>query len=442
MADRPSFFVVAGRMGMRNDAGQAAMSLSRREALGVGMALPFAAQVARAAANPSLPDKGSFAATPVAYLDSASTHPLSIGARAAADAYLAARTLDPVAAARKPVDRASILSRFATLVGADADEVTWVQSTTAGEQAVLRALGFPGGGGRIVTDTLHFYAAFPMYQELAKQGVDVAWVNARDGRILLEDMARAIIPGTKLVSLSLVSTYNGFHHDLKAVCNLAHKAGAMVYADIIHAAGAVPVDLHDSGVDFAACATYKWLMGDFGLGFLYARRGVVDRLPRHDYGYYGFSAPDAPPGIGLSPPQTHVYPMDPPGDAPTSYAARPGALGHFGTGTYAQGVAAMLDHSLDYIGGIGVSAIQTHAQGLIAPLRDGLRAKGYRIITPDDAGTPILTALLPDARARLTGPLAKAQVRISLHDHHLRISPSVFNDMQDVDRLLAALPRA
>jgi selenocysteine lyase/cysteine desulfurase len=418
------------------------MSLSRREALGAAVALPIAAQAARAAPAASLPDKASFAATPVAYLDNASTHPISHGARAAMDAYVAGRTLDPTAAARKPVDRAATLAKFARLVNADPNEVTWVQSTTMGEQAVLRALGFPHRRGRIVTDTLHFHAAFPMYQELGKQGVDVQWVQAREGRIHLEDMAKAITPGTRLVSLSLVSTYNGFQHDLKAVCDLAHAAGALVYADIIHAAGAVPVDLYGSGVDFAACATYKWLLGDFGLGFLYARRGVLDALPLADFGYYGFAAPGAPPGIGLSPPQTHVYPMDPPGAQPVSYSQRPGALGHFGTGTYAQAVVAAIDHGLDHIERFGVPAIQAHAQALIGPLREGLAAKGYRIVTPAEARTPLLTALLPDAKARLTEPLARAQVRVSLHDHHLRVSPSLFNDARDVERLLAALPHA
>ncbi|WP_088183372.1 aminotransferase class V-fold PLP-dependent enzyme [Sphingobium sp. Z007] len=419
------------------------MTLSRRQALGAAIAVPLAAQAARASATtPSLPDRSSFAPTPTAYLDSASTHPISLGARAAMDAYVAARTLDPAAAARKPVDRAATIAKFARLVNADPDELCWVQSTTMGEQAVLRALGFPHKKGRIVTDTLHFYAGFPMYQELAKQGVDVAWVQARDGRIDLDDMAKAITPGTKLVSLSLVSTYNGFHHDLKAVCDLAHATGALVYADIIHAAGAIPVDLHASTVDFAACATYKWLMGDFGLGFLYARRGVLDALPLADFGYYGFAAPGAPPGIGLSPPQTHVYPMDPPGNMPVSYAIRPGALGHFGTGTYAQAVVAAIDHGLDHIAALTVPAIQAHAQSLIAPLREGLTAKGYRLITPPGTQTPLLTALLPDAKPRLADPLAKAQVRISLHDHHFRIAPSIFNDRMDIDRLLAALPRA
>jgi selenocysteine lyase/cysteine desulfurase len=134
--------------------------------------------------------------------------------------------------------------------------------------------------------------------------------------------------------------------------------------------------------------------------------------------------------------------MDPPGNAPVSYSVRPGTLGHFGTGTYAQSVIPAIDHGLDYIGAIGVPAIQSHAQSLIAPLCDGIKAKGYTIITPPGTKTPILTALHPQAKARLSEPMAKAQVRISLHDQHFRIAPSVFNDMADVDRLLAALPRA
>lgn len=414
------------------------MSLSRREAIGAALALPVAARAA-AAPTVALPDKAGFVASPVAYLDNASTHPISIGARKAVEGYLSGRMLDP--AAPLPVDRAKVIAKFAALVNADPDEVTWVQSTTMGEQAVLRALGFPGSKGRIVTDTLHFYAAFPMYVEMAKQGVDVEWVQHRDGRIQLDDMAKAIRPGTTLVSLSLVSTYNGFRHDLKAVCDMAHLQGALVYADIIHAAGAVPVDLHGSGVDFAATATYKWLMGDFGLGFLYARRGVADALPRSDYGYFGFARPGSPPGIGLSPPETHVYPLDPPGSAPVSYDVRSGAIGHFATGTYAQGVAYQLDHSLDYIARLSVPAIQSHAQGLLAPLRQALGDKGYRVVTPGDSGAPILTAVVPEAKALLTGPLEQARVRVSVHDNHIRVAPSVHNDATDIDRLIAALPR-
>ncbi|MEJ0057504.1 MAG: aminotransferase class V-fold PLP-dependent enzyme [Bacteroidota bacterium] len=100
-----------------------------------------------------------------------------------------------------------------------------------------------------------------MYGQLAKQGLDVHVVRDRDNKINLKDLDAAITPGTTLVALSLVSTVNGFQHDLKAICDIAHSRGALVYADIIQAAGAVPIDVRATGVDFCACASYKWLMG-------------------------------------------------------------------------------------------------------------------------------------------------------------------------------------
>jgi selenocysteine lyase/cysteine desulfurase len=72
----------------------------------------------------------------------------------------------------------------------------------------------------------------------------------------------------------------------KKVCEIAHANGAFVYADIVQAAGVVPVGVRDSNVDFAACASYKWLMGDFGLGLLCAREDLLDRVKRTQYGYY------------------------------------------------------------------------------------------------------------------------------------------------------------
>jgi selenocysteine lyase/cysteine desulfurase len=56
-------------------------------------------------------------------------------------------------------------------------------------------------------------------------------------------MEAAVNGKTKLVSVSLVSTTNGFQHDLKRVADIAHAHGAYVYADIIHGAGTVPIDL-------------------------------------------------------------------------------------------------------------------------------------------------------------------------------------------------------
>jgi selenocysteine lyase/cysteine desulfurase len=413
--------------------------LTRRDLLLSAGALPLipasgvrAAQSAnpKAPTSTALPDKAAFLATDITYLDSGSFHPISLGAKAAIEQYLARRTLDPTAQGRG-VEEEDVLGKFARLTSADLDEVTFVQSTTTGEQMVLKALGIPQSGGHIVTDTLHFFGSFPLYEELARQGMEVSWVQQRDGRIPLEDLRRAIRGGTKLVALSGVSTFNGFQHDLKEVSAIAHERGALVYADVIHAAGCVPLDLHASGVDFAACASYKWLMGDFGLGFLYVRKDVQPRLKRTNYGYYGISEF-----------KTHVYPLDPPGGSVADYAFARSATGEFALGTHGEIVMAQLNHSLEYILGLGVPRIQAHAQALTERLKRELPQLGYSLLTPPETRTPLVACLYPDARKRLTPRLKDARVRMTLAANRFRVSVSVFNTMQDIDRLLAVLGRA
>jgi selenocysteine lyase/cysteine desulfurase len=407
--------------------------LNRRQylaaSLGVAATAPLALR-AQPAAAPRLPAKADFAATDLCYLDNGSQHPISLGAKAAVEAYYAKRTLDPAAQAYSlPEDE--VLAKFARLVNADPDEVTYVQSTTAGEQAVLRALDLPASGGHIVTDTLHFFGSLPLYEEMARQGCEVTWLKPVDGRIRLADMKAAVRKGTRLVALSLVSTINGFEHDLKAVCDIAHAAGALVYADIIHAAGCVPVDVKASGVDFAACATYKWLMGEFGLGFLFVRKDVLPRLKRTNYGYYGMSKFEP-----------HVYPLDPPGETIADYAFRPDATGAFALGTHSHAVIAQLGHSLDYIQALGVPAIQAHAQALCDVLKKELPKRGYPLMTPPKSRTPLVTCVLKDARAKLAEPMKAAKVRLTTSANRFRLTPSVQNDMADIERFLRALPRA
>jgi selenocysteine lyase/cysteine desulfurase len=168
---------------------------------------------------------------------------------------------------------------FAQLISAAPTDVAAVPSTMTGENLVCAALGIGPKAG-VVTDAFHYFGSLAKYGELRKAGVPVAIVPPRGDRILPEDIAAAITPATRLVALSLVSSHTGFVHDLKQVCDLAHRRGVLVYADIIQAAGALPIDVRDSGVDFACCGGYKWLQGDFGVAFLYVSPAALPRLKR------------------------------------------------------------------------------------------------------------------------------------------------------------------
>jgi selenocysteine lyase/cysteine desulfurase len=296
-----------------------------------------------------------------------------------------------------------------------------------GENLVAASLDLPRSGGNVVTDALHFEGSLYQYGALAKQGLDVRFVRPRNWRIELSDLDKVINSKTKLVALSLVSMINGFQHDLKAVCELAHARGALVYADVIQAVGSVPLDVKASGVDFCACSSYKWLMGDMGLGFLYVREDLLDRLRRSQYGFRQ-----------LARVQYHTFPYDPPGDAVMDWTQATDAGGHFEVGTVSNATLACLSHSLDYIKQLGVENIQAYRQALLHRLQKELPPLGFEPMTPLESKSPIVTFAKKDTQ-EVSRRLRRAKVDISVYEHRVRISPSVYNDQADIDRFLEAL---
>jgi selenocysteine lyase/cysteine desulfurase len=379
-----------------------------------------------AAALPAREEFGDIAGT---YLNSGSVHPVARGARRAVEDYLQSRTMSGEPAGYSiGAKRRSVMEAFARLINAETGELAYIQSTSAGEQMAVRALGIPQSGGRIVTDALHFFGSFHLYQELEQAGMEVVIVRPRENRIMMEDLEAAVNGDTKLVAISAVSTINGFQHDLKAVADLAHAHGAHVFVDAIHAVGAVPLDVRASGIDFLSTSSYKWLMGDMGLGFMYARADLIPQLQRPRAGYYQIGAF-----------QSHVYPYDEPGERAFEIEARDDAQGLFAMGTYSNTGVAHLDWSLNYIHALGVETIQAYRQPIIEHARRELPRFGLEPMTPEDSTSALISFARRDARSVFAERLEAAGVEVSLWPNRLRVSVSVFNTIEDIDRLVEAL---
>jgi len=286
----------------------------------------------------------------------------------------------------------------------------------------------PGSKARMVTDAYHFEGSLYLYGELAKQGLDVTILRPKMNWIDMAELDAAITSGTRLVAVSSVSTVNGFQHDLKEVCRIAHAKGALVYADIIQGAGVVPMDLKDIGVDFAACSTYKWLMGDFGVGFLYVRKDRLAMLKRNQYGYRQIRSFDS-----------HVFPFESSGVTVFDSSPREDTGGHFEVGTLGNEGVAGLRYSLGLLDRIGVANIQQHRQPLIDRLQEELPKMGFEAMTPKGTTSPIVSFAYRDAVKQLKPKIDKAGVNIQLYEHRIRVSPSFFNDMDDIEKLIRAL---
>jgi len=420
------------------------MSVNRRDMLvGLGGIVAGAAlgnREARGATDAvgeqgtTFPRKADFNMAPgYTYISGAYTHPMPI---AAAEAYR--RVVDrrstvgtPATAPAAPSSPAPVNPKaaFAALINAKPSEISYIPNTSTGENLVVECLGIAANAGNVVTDALHFEGALVHLMELKKRGLDLRIVAPReDGRIDMKDLERVVDRNTKLVEVSLVSMYNGFQHDLKAVCALAHAHGAYVYADIIQGVGAVPLDVRATGLDFAATSSYKWLMGDFGLGFLFIREELLGSVIRRPHWSYE-SAPDT---------NIHTSPLDPQFPTPVTYTPGSDASTYFQLGTMASGVAAALGVSIPYIQRLGVERIQDYRQPMLRRLQQELPRLGFRPQTPLDSTSPIVTFAHKDA-ATISKKLEAARVNVRVADYWMRIAPSVYNDMHDVERLLEAL---
>jgi selenocysteine lyase/cysteine desulfurase len=346
----------------------------------------------------------------------------------AMERYRAAKVRGPAAGADFAGSKLEeVKGLFARLIHAKPSEIAFVQSTMMGENVVASGLGLANNAGNVVTDELHYNGSLYLYKTLEKAGLDLRIVKHRDWQIDVRDAAKATDRRTKLIAMTLVSNINGFQHDTRGLSDLAHAHGAYLYADIVQAAGAVPIDVRALGIDFASCSTYKWLMGERGLGYLYIREelqgGALKPTQFGDRQYNNFLY--------------HNFPYTPPGRAAFTWEPMGGAS-RYEVGNVANIVAAGQSEALRFILGLGVENIRKHAMPLIERVRKEVPPLGYPSITPPGAQTPIASFLVKDP-SMTAAKLRKANVAAKIKWNQLRVSVSVFNNQSDVDRLLAAL---
>src|SRR6266446_9324489 len=359
-----------------------------------------------------------------AFLNNAAWHPLSSGAMGAIQTYLRQKSTGSTRFSFGPAGN-QVKAGIAKLIHVPPSSISFVPSTTVGENLIVAGLGFPHAQGNIVTDALHYENSTILYRSLQAQGLDVRFVKPRVGRIELADLDKAIDRNTKLVAISLVSYLNGFQYDLKTVCDLAHSRGAYVYADLVQAAGSVPIDIEDAKVDFAGGGSHKWLMGDMGLGYLYVREDLLDKVIRRTQ-FGSRQVADF---------ENHVFPYDLTSDGAATWKPLRGAAAHFEVGTISQATVAALSYSLPYIERLGVENIQAHAQSLTSRLQKEMPRLGYPSATPPETKSSIVSFVVKDPRA-LPARLEKANVDVKIEQHLLRVSPSVYNNQADIDKLL------
>jgi kynureninase len=181
--------------------------------------------------------------------------------------------------------------KIAQLVGAAPREVVATDSTSINLYKVLSAalnIAAVDAPGR--KQVLSERSNFPTDLYIAE-----ALCQARGLQLLLveaEDIAAALSVDVAVLMLTHVNYRSGAMHDMQALTQAAHAAGALAVWDLAHSAGAVPVDLHGAQADFAVGCGYKYLNGGPGApAFVWAHPKHTDRFWQPLAGWWGHAVP-------------------------------------------------------------------------------------------------------------------------------------------------------
>jgi selenocysteine lyase/cysteine desulfurase len=174
----------------------------------------------------------------------------------------------------------------ATLCGAEDDEIAFVKNTTHGLLIAAGSLPWRDGDN-IVTTAIEFPANIHPWLGLERLGVQTRLVPARDGRILIDDLAATMDHRTRALAISWVQFSSGYRSDLAALSELCRSRGAYLIVDAIQGLGALPLDLSKLGVDFLCADGHKWLLSVEGCAALYVNSRVIGDLTTAHVGWMG-----------------------------------------------------------------------------------------------------------------------------------------------------------
>lgn len=386
--------------------------------------------------TPRLGDRSLFpslAAT--SYLAHAAISPLSAPVKARVDALMAdyaARGME--AFTTWLAARGRLRGELAALVGASAEDVGLVQSTTPG--IVWLAFGMPWrAGDRVILFEGEFPANVTPWQRAAETfGLELVFVpiapffeSPEAGLAALE---RELSRGARLVAVSAVRFQDGLRMPTRAMGALAHRYGAELFVDAIQALGATPFDVEE--VDYAATGGHKWLMGLEGAGFVYVARRCVEALVPRLAGWLGHEN-------ALS------FLFDGPGHLRTDRPLR-AAADVVEQGALSGASFAALQASVELLASIGVDDIFAHAQRWHDAAEGELEAMGFRSRRARfvEGRSASLCFVPPDgvSLASLHRALLARGVVASTPDGHLRLAPHWPNALDEVPLVVDAIAAA
>jgi cysteine desulfurase/selenocysteine lyase len=364
------------------------------------------------------------------YLDVSARCLLYSGARKAIDSYLDDNGMGTIdkAALFTAVEKTRGL--YARLIGATADEIAFTRNVTDAIATIAAALPWKAGENVVLCESIEHPAnIFPWHGVAKRTGISIKSVAGKDGHIPVDTIVAAIDKGTRVVAVSSVSFAPGFRTPLAELGAACRTRGVLLVVDGAQSVGVLDIDVKSMNIDVLATSSQKYLMGLYGLGFLYVRQDLAETLDPIMLSRFSVDLGDQHEGSA--------------GDA-SAYVLLKGAR-RFDVGNYNYPATVAVGASLQLLLDLGPKDVEAYVCGLTREFADRLLDLGLPVYggRTNRAGSPIVTVgnmLSTDHDAKgdremmeLHDFLVAKGVRLGVRRGLLRFSFHLYNNRADID---------
>lgn len=311
----------------------------------------------------------------------------------------------------------------AGLLGARPEQVAFVRNTSDGLSTVANGLDWRPGDNLVTFRNEFPSNIYPWLRVGDAFGVEVRMCEERDGRIDLDELISLIDHKTRIVAVSQIQYASGFRADLERIGRAARLHDALLVVDVIQALGVVPIDVESELVDVAAAACHKWLLTPEGVGLLYLSARARERIQPTLVGW-------------TSVPNPEDY-----GNFEQGW--NQGTLA-WETGTGPVALIHGLEASLKLLSEVGIPRIQAYLETLTDHLRERLRNTQYEVVSSrrarEKSQIVCIRHLAGLSSMDLYAHLRERNIITAPRSDRLRISPHLYNTLDEIDELVTALP--
>ncbi len=321
------------------------------------------------------------------------------------------------------VDAENLRSKAADIFQTSGDNIAIVPSVSYGLATAAKNFSVKPGKSIVVIED-QFPSNYYVWDNLCKQNdLKIITIKKQNDKLLTDTILEKINPDTGIVAVTNCHWVDGSLIDLEKICNAVKSVNAYLVLDLSQSLGVLPTNINKIDPDFAVAVGYKWLLGPYSLGYLYVSPKWQHKGEPLEYNWSARKGSD-------------------------DFSKLTGYVSEYWTGArkFDMGESAQFNTlpmsiaALEQILKWGVENIQSSVKDLTKMISENIRydKDSQRPITPN-AGHIVGIPLGNRNKELLKKKFKENNIFVSFRGSSIRVSPHLYNDVSDIERLLNCL---